>query len=66
MNEIIIVDHPGDALNDIIELALKINDVKGVQHVSFNFNGIKLFVTKNSTHENVEREYFDKLKIRYK
>ncbi len=64
LNEIMIVDHPGDNLDDLINTGLNIVKIETVKWVVFRFNGIKLFVVKNSTAESVKKEYEHKEYLR--
>jgi hypothetical protein len=61
MNEVMIQTHTGDNVDDIINTALEIVKIKTVSYVVFSFNGVKLFVKKNSDKESVLEEYNTKL-----
>lgn len=63
MNEVIIVDHPGDNLETLLLTAMEIVKIKTVQWVVFEFNGIKLFYKKDDTPDSVMDEYFKKIKL---
>ncbi|NJO64023.1 MAG: hypothetical protein HC836_39355 [Richelia sp. RM2_1_2] len=62
MNEVIIVDHPGDNFNDLLDQALELVKNKRTSYVMFEFNSIKLFVKKDSVRADIEVDYEKKLK----
>lgn len=61
MNEVMIQTHTGDNVDDIINTALEIVKIKTVSYVVFSFNGVKLFVKKDSDKDSVLEEYNTKL-----
>ena len=61
MNEVMIQTHTGDNVDDIINTALEIVKIKTVSYVVFSFNGVKLFVKKDSDKDSVLKEYNTKL-----
>lgn len=61
-NEILIIVHPADKLDDIIETSVQINKIGSVTYVVFEFNGCKIFVKKGENKEDIKREYYKKLK----
>jgi hypothetical protein len=61
MNEVMIQTHTGDNVGDIINTALEIVKIKTVSYVVFSFNGVKLFVKKDSDKDSVLEEYNTKL-----
>ena len=56
MTEIIIVSQNGDKLIDLVNIAFEINKIDKVRYTLIKFNGVKLFVTKDSTLESVEKD----------
>lgn len=62
LNEVMIVTHPGDNLNDIIDLAICCANIKGCQYAVFRFNDVKIFATKGKNKEQIQKEYHEKLK----
>lgn len=61
MNEVMIQTRTGDNVDDIINTALEIVKIKTVSYVVFSFNGVKLFVKKDSDKDSVLEEYNTKL-----
>lgn len=61
MNEIIIVDRPGDSIDTLIAIGMRAVKIPTVSYVVFSFNGIKLFIKKDTSKKSLMKEYLNKI-----